>query len=127
MITLDAYFMGRLKTHASEFTPEIGIAAGGLIVRVNDLLREVGIEAVTVSSGWRPRSVNSRVRGAAKNSQHIFGHAVDLADPHGTLRKFFTAERLEKHGLYMESPDSTPTWVHLQDVAPRSGKRIFKP
>jgi hypothetical protein len=35
--------------------------------------------------------------------------------------------KLEEYGLYREHPSKTPTWVHLTDRAPGSGKRTFMP
>lgn len=60
-------------------------------------------------------------------SKHKSAHAVDVFDPENALDSSITDELLEKHGLYREHPDDTPGWCHLQDVAPRSGKRTFKP
>jgi hypothetical protein len=30
-------------------------------------------------------------------------------------------------GLWMEHPDKTPTWLHIQTVPPGSGNRVFWP
>ena len=34
---------------------------------------------------------------------------------------------LEQLGLYMERPQWTPDWVHLQVRAPKSGRRVYVP
>jgi hypothetical protein len=53
--------------------------------------------------------------------------AVDLEDKAGKLKAFCTEEILEKYDLYMEHGSATPSWLHLQVVPPRSGRRIFYP
>jgi hypothetical protein len=97
---------------------------------VNGLLFDLGWRVpVVVSSGWRPRGLNAKIKGAAKNSYHIYGKAVDIAD-NGELDRAIQANPalLEKWGLWLEHPDNTPGWTHL-DVGTRTDRdiRIFKP
>lgn len=133
MITLDDYFIDhqgtdRRKQYPHEYTLEIENNAIALLEKVNKLLDTLGIGAVKVSSGWRPSAVNLRV-GGAKNSNHITGHAVDIADQFRYLAKAIlrNIKLLDECGLYAEDFGHTKTWVHLQDIAPKSGKRIFIP
>lgn len=94
-----------------------------LLVAVNKLRTLYG-KPMYVSSGYRPGHYNWDVQGAA-NSPHITCQAVDFKDKDHALRKFITVEILEQCGLYMESPEYTPTWVHVQ-IRPTKN-RIFKP
>jgi hypothetical protein len=60
-------------------------------------------------------------------SNHLVGHAVDIADPKGQLMAWclLNTNLLTTCGLYIE--EDTRGWVHFQDVPPASGKRFFKP
>lgn len=61
-------------------------------------------------------------------SAHCIGAAMDLADVDGNLFKALsTPEVLLQLGIYLEAKSATPTWVHVQHTAPRSGKRVFNP
>lgn len=61
-------------------------------------------------------------------SQHLSGNAADIFDPRRNLEAFLATDKglkaLETIGLYQEAPDQELR-VHLQQVAPRSGKRVF--
>ncbi len=121
--------MGRDVSCAQELNDEIKKNAEKLISTVNLFLKEIGVSEAKVSSGWRPASINSQVKNAAKKSLHMSGLAVDLVDD-GKIKKIIldNLEKLEKYGLWLESVDHTPTWVHL-DLGVRSArpKRIFIP
>lgn len=125
MITLDVYLMGRDKLYP--ITPEQKSNAENLLVSINLLLEEYGKE-LEVSSGYRPPAINANA-GGSKKSKHMSCEAIDLRDPDKSFKKWCVdnLNLLEKYGLYMEHPDYTPTWCHLQSVAPGSKKRIFKP
>lgn len=60
-------------------------------------------------------------------SSHLSCQACDFADPDGALDKFCqdNISVLEQLGLWVEHPDSTPGWCHL-DIKPRS-TRFFRP
>jgi hypothetical protein len=77
---------------------------------------------------YRSPEHNARV-GGAKKSSHLTGCACDIADADGLLKDYLRTnpELLEECDLYAEDFDSTPTWVHLTTLAPKSGRRIFKP
>ena len=128
MITLCDYLMGRDKSHAAEYSETISIAAEELLDRVNLLLAELEVETL-VCSGWRPPSVNAQVKGAAKHSKHMTGHAIDIADPTRKIARAIVRdpEILVRSDLYAEDPEHTRGYIHLQSVGPGSGKRIFKP
>lgn len=126
MITVEEYLMGRDKIHPLD--DEMKLAAQTTVQRVNSLMDVLGIQR-GVRSGYRPPSINGLIPGASKNSRHMVCEAVDLEDNDG---KFKTAclknlAALEDLGLWMESPEFTSTWCHLQVVPPRSGHRVFIP
>lgn len=133
MITLPEYWMGRDDTYADQLTDTIRNNAADLLGKVNLLLswaKNDGIRAEYVASGWRPAAVNDATLGAAHNSKHLTGDAVDLRDngvrdlARWCLRN---QDALEEIGLWMEDPKWTPTWVHLQRVPPGSRRRVYVP
>ena len=128
MITLQDYYMGREVIYSKDLTTEVMQNAERLIALVNDLLKVFG-EQRKVNSGWRPKKLQMEINPRAPNSKHITGDAIDLEDRNGKFKLWCVAHAdvLETHGLYMEHPKATPTWVHLQQVAPKSGKVIFVP
>ncbi len=81
------------------------------------------------TSGWRPAKYNHLIPGSAKHSKHVSCQAVDLYDPDGLIGKWLQRcpEVLHELDIWIESPDHTPHWVHIQTVGPLSGKRIFIP
>ena len=143
MITRHSYFYA--YSNHPEITPEITAAASRMLAAVNGLLQTAQAEGVPLpvnpatssqvsgqeNGGWRPRACPI----GAPNSHHKTGHAVDVYDPDGELDAWldtFETEgggntMLASHGLAREHPDATPTWTHLQDVLPRSGRRTFYP
>lgn len=141
MISLDQYWMGRDGEHSADLTEEVRNNAGLLLERVNRLLDkaaeghvEPGIDAHTgtaVASGWRPKAVNDGTANAGKTSRHITGLAIDLRDslPERPLARWCLRNQglLEEIGLWMEDPQWTPNWVHLQAVPPGSGRRVYVP
>lgn len=99
-----------------------------LLVAVNLFRLHYG-KPMFVSSGYRPAAINAKTKGAAKKSNHMSCLACDFKDTDGAIDKFCTDNLniLEACGLWLENPDSTPGWSHLQCVGPKSGKRIFIP
>lgn len=130
MITLEAFWKGRDVQYVKELTDEIRDAAVVTVAKANRLLSLSGFQSFDkVNSGWRPRSVNDATSNAAGNSRHIYGQAVDIADPDRYLAAWCirNVDVLEEIGLWMENPQWTPTWVHLQTLPPKSGNRIYIP
>lgn len=119
---------------AEDFTPEVCFNAGDLIGRINAL----GFEPSRVfSSCLRSKQGQIRIykqKGVTDlskipfGSAHLTGEAVDIAD-NGELQKWLkkNMKKMEELGLYAEDFSATPTWVHLQKRAPKSGKRFFLP
>lgn len=62
-------------------------------------------------------------------SSHLYGCAVDIADPKGELANWLVLHpyKLAEYGLWMENPEKTKGWCHLQTYAPKSFTRIFNP
>ena len=70
-----------------------------------------------------------RINPSAMGSSHLYGCAVDIADPKGELARWLvtTQDTLVRCGLWMENPEKTKGWTHLQSYAPKSMNRIFNP
>lgn len=70
-----------------------------------------------------------RINPSAMGSSHLYGCAVDIADPKGELAKWLETRMstLMNCGLWLENPEKTKGWIHLQSYAPRSMNRIFNP
>lgn len=128
MITLENFWMGRDASHASELTPELIKSAKETVDKVNLFLQEIGVKEAKVTSGWRPAGINAAA-GGAKKSNHMLCLAVDIADADCTLwnKVVGNLEAAKKYGLYFEDKRWSPTWVHIQTIAPKSKKRIFVP
>ena len=79
-----------------------------------------------VTSGYRNPKHNAEI-GGAKNSCHCKCMACDIYDRDGFLKDWIkrTANILEICDLYMEHPEYTPRWIHL-DIKKRQN-RVFKP
>lgn len=119
-----------LKTNPEyqlEFTDEIDNNLNILLEAVNKFRDAYGIPMI-VTSGWRPKAYNKSI-GGATNSNHCKGLAVDFSDSDKLLAKYChdNEKLLNDCGIYCEDTDSTTNWVHMQCVAPKSGKRFFKP
>lgn len=128
MITVADYFMGREEKYGSELTDELRWNAASTVDRVNQLLEAFG-EHRNVNSGWRPAAVNAATPHAAKKSKHMTCQACDLEDMDGSLDAWcmHNQEALERIGLWLEHPDSTLNWCHIQIVPPNSNNRVFRP
>lgn len=141
MITIVDYFMGRRELHPLALTPDIERNALRMVELANSLLAQALSYGVSVpvnpktgsqvSSGWRPPAVNAATAGAAVNSKHMLGQALDLYDPEGDLDDWLmTGEgqaALAALGLWMEHPSATKGWCHIQSLPPGSGRRVFYP
>lgn len=119
------------REKSEELTEEVKKTAEAFLAVLNDFLEELtpGVEH-KVSSGFRPSTVNSKLPNAAKKSLHMTGLACDLEDPDNELDKLIQSkpELLDKYGLWLEHPDSTPKWTHLDKGTRTQRKiRIFHP
>lgn len=113
------------REQSPECTDSVRKNAEILATKVSNLLAELGYKT-SVSSGFRTSAANTKA-GGAKRSAHMRGQAVDLLDPSGSLGKVLMNRQdlLHKHDLYMEHPEHTRGWVHL-DTVPRK-YRVFNP
>lgn len=130
MLTLNDYLSssGKYLDRAAYASDEVKKNAEQLLASLNAFLNELNISNVKISSGFRTLEANQSA-GGAKKSLHMEGKAIDLEDKDGKLDELFqnNLELLEKYGLYLEDPDYTKLWSHIQNNAPRSGRRIFIP
>jgi len=128
MITREEILMGRDKVHP--LTPEIEANLKKLLEAVNKFRAAYG-KPLLVSSGWRPGSFNTAA-GGAKASAHMVALAVDFKDPDGFVDAFAAeCDRkalLKQWGLWLERPENTPGWCHL-DCKDRGNRtsNIFVP
>lgn len=130
MIDSQAYFKGRDIKYVEEMTREILGNSEIVVERVNELLARANRSDInTVNSGWRPKGINDATANAAKGSKHLTAEAADLPDADRTLCQWAVdnLDVLAEIGLWMEDPRWTPTWLHVQIVPPKSGKRVFIP
>lgn len=135
MITLEQYF------GAKDHTDEQAAAATGMLEKVNALIDwarlggfmgAIDPDTGTQISGSKGGSGDGgfRLSNAATGkpgSKHKLARAVDVYDPGDVLDRILADADLARFGLFREHPDDTPGWCHLQDLAPGSGNRTFKP
>lgn len=83
------------------------------------------------TSCLRSLADQKRINPSAMGSSHLYGCAVDISDKDGKLKEWLSKpvgkNALIDCGLWAEDYGSTPTWVHLQTVMPKSGRRVFNP
>jgi len=117
-------------------SPEIQANLEILLERINKV-RTAYAKSMSVTSGLRTMEDHLRIYKAKgitdtskipMKSKHLYGQAVDIADPNGLLMDWCVANEdiLEKIGLWCEERDNIHR-VHFQTVPPKSGKRFFKP
>lgn len=125
MITIEEILMGRIKF--DELSIDLQINLADLLKKLNKFRQLYG-KPMIVTSGYRPSNINSSI-GGAKKSAHLECQACDFKDTDGKLKEFIlkNIDILEQCDLYLEDPDYTKGWVHLQSRKTSSGKRIFKP
>lgn len=125
-VTPEEYFEKTAPADMALLQPAEWFNAIRLLHAINLLREELGTPML-ITSGYRSPAHNKRI-GGAPNSNHTKCLAIDIADGDGRLKARLMAngnELLERFGLYMEHPDDTPGWAHLQIVPPRSGSRVF--
>lgn len=126
-ITMDQLLMRDVDNRASEFPPTVQMLCNGdALLKLINALQELMNVQFEVSSGYRP-GIYNRNAGGATNSPHLSCEAIDIHDRDGMLKHKLQSNMqiLEASGLYMESPKSTPTWLHLQTRPTHN--RIFLP
>lgn len=125
-ISVDEFLMGRITV--DQLSPEQMANMNTVIPRANELLEAFG-QFRKVNSGFRSQADQQRINPSAPKSKHLLCAAIDLSDSDGELKKFVLANLplLAKIGLWIENPDKTPGWVHVQCLPPNSGNRVFNP
>lgn len=124
-ISIIEYLMGRAEM--TSLPDELISNMNTLVPKINNLLEAFG-EYRACNSGYRTIEDQKRINPSAMKSWHLKCAAIDLEDKDRKLLKWILdTKALEVYDLYMESPDSTPTWVHLQLYPPKSKRRIFIP
>lgn len=141
-ITRAMYMMGRDVRFPDAVTPEVEANVPQLLEAVNQVIAAAANDGLVfyidphtgtiVASGLRPIQVNDRTQNAAEHSTHIIGLGVDVFDPDRAFARWCLSHAypggfLEQLGLYMERPQWTPDWVHLQLKSPGSGHRVYIP
>jgi hypothetical protein len=124
--TIDEVLMGRVSFAQLSKVQQSNLKA--LIERCSTAF--IGLKMpLIVSSGYRSPAINAAVPGSAKRSLHMDCAALDIADVDGRVRDYCLAnlQTLKTVGLWLEDPRWTPTWIHVQIYAPKSGRRIFIP
>lgn len=97
-----------------------------LIYRMNKVRQEYG-KPMIVTSGYRSIADHLRIyrnKGITDQSKipmaskHLYGQAVDIADPKGELQEWCKGNQtlLRQLGLWMEDFSFTKGWVHFQCV-----------
>lgn len=117
-----------INNHGYDESDEVRLSIDVLVSRLNELLK-LGCPITSITSGLRSAADQARINPAAPKSKHLTGHAADCYDPKGRIATWCRAnlDKLATIGLWCEDFDHTPTWVHFQSEAPRSGKRVFLP
>lgn len=95
-----------------------------LLERINKF-RDIYDKPMRINSGYRPGHYNALAKGSPR-SAHLTCQAVDIADGNGLLKEYIAENIniLQTCDLYMEDPDRTPGWVHL-DTRKRTN-RVFR-
>jgi uncharacterized protein YcbK (DUF882 family) len=126
MITAEEILMGRDKEYP--LTEELKHNLYNLLLPSVNQFRTLYGKPLIVSSGYRPKEINQNVPNASPNSWHQFCLAVDFKDRDGKIDQYCldNLHTLEQAHLYLEHPESTIGWCHLQYKAPKSGNRVFK-
>lgn len=134
--TYKEFYLRSIKSGCTDedFNDEIKENAFELIRRINALCYT---PPMVFSSCLRSKKVHERIykeKGVPADkipwgSKHLYGKAVDVADPKGLLQSWLikNEEKLKDEGLWCEAFTHTPGWVHFQSEPPKSGKRFFKP
>lgn len=100
---------------------------------LEDLIRKINAlgyqPPMRATSCLRSIADQQRINPSAMGSSHLYGAAVDIADPKGYLADWLICNpnKLVELGLWMENPEKTKGWCHLQIYAPKSLNRVFNP
>lgn len=123
MITRKELLMGRDTEYPLDLKTEQHLKK--LLTAVNFLQVHYWPKPMIVTSGYRPGHYN-KTAGGAEHSAHLTCEAIDIRDSDGKLCEFllYNQSILVQCNLYMESPDQTKGWCHLQTRP--TINRVFK-
>lgn len=99
-----------------------GLDVKPLILAKINAIRTLYGKRIYLTCGARCESHNKAV-GGAPASAHLSGEAVDIVRDEALLT--LIKDKLSDLDLYMEDPNSTPTWIHIQTRP--TVNRIFTP
>ena len=106
-ITKSEILMNRDKQFPEDYTQEVSDNIDKLLILLNKFRDLYGIP-MSVSSGWRPDTINKKI-GGAKKSNHMKGLACDFVDKDGKLAEFALEMdkqgKLKELGLWLENPE----------------------
>lgn len=129
-ILADEYFQDSISNFGYTPTGEDYDRCDDLLTRVNAIFDYLGLPC-ELRSGHRTRAKSLALIAegyrAALGGKHETSQAVDVADLGNRADELITDALLEQYDLYREAPHATDSWVHLQNVPPKSGKRTFEP
>lgn len=131
------------STSMAELPKDIAANVKSLIEAINAVLSKFG-SSRKITSGYRSIDDHHRIynkinANRAKTglpalkipmgSAHLSGLAIDLEDANGDLDKWCieNIDWLTEKGVYIEHPDHTKGWCHMQLRAPKSGNNPFIP
>lgn len=117
-----------LNPHGYKLSPEQECNFALLHLAINVIRYECGIPFI-ITSGVRSKSDQQRINPKSMNSAHTMAAACDIADSDGRIWVWVidNLDFVAENGVYLESRNYTPRWVHMQVVPPKSGNRIFLP
>lgn len=81
---------------------------------------------VRISSGFRSTELNKKIRGSAKNSQHMTGQAADIGEVKGTKLKDvfkYIKDNLDYDQLLYEISGGV-IWIHVSYVSKDKNRRM---
>lgn len=80
-----------------------------------------------VTSGLRSKELQAQINPVVKNSAHMTGEAVDVADVDGSIYSFCidNPDIIIRLGIFIELRTWTPRWLHAQ-IRPTTN-RFFIP
>lgn len=118
----DTNFKGRMTTEQYNNAAE-------LIDKTNKLISVLDLKnGVILTSGGRTKEHHRQIyqqRGqkAPEGSAHLSGQALDIYDPDGSIKKQLinnprVAEIMKREGIYIENPNMTGSWLHIQTKKP---------
>ncbi len=129
-IKREEILMGRVKYE--DLSDEMKANLDKLTAALNVIRAAYG-KSMTVSSGYRSPDKNAAI-GGAKKSHHMSCMACDFKDADGKLDAWLLENQdlLEANGLWLENPDQTLGWTHLDigvrnTSVKRKHKRTFNP